>query len=568
MKRMFFLFTAVFLFTVTAAALSQTADESCPALVETALTEVGNNCGDLSRNSACYGFNRVDATFANVTDETFFSAPADRAELISLQTIQTAPLDPALERWGIAVMNVQANVPNSLPGQAVVFMLLGDVQVENAVSSDDAFAGVEPVAVTTLVASNLRSFPSLNANVVGSTREGAELQADGLSPDGGWLRVLAATGPAWISRELVRSEADLSALPALTAEKRSPMQAFYFTTGTGQPACNEAPPSTLVIQGPQHVKVDITANGADIRLGSTIALRVLEGNILQLIVLDGGAEAGGVKVPAGFTMFVQLSEDGKSVVGLWSNLRPLTQEEIDQFKPLENLPETLLHYGLTIPSIEQIVRFQQALQQGGQGGAAGGDTTTSGPATVGSCESLLPTSPTIRLPYDTVTFYWDPEPGATAYRLRIYDAGTGNPVFVGETANTNLPVNATTLGGGPDYTWDVEALINGEQDCRSGRASMRRDDPAPGSQPPSLSNFSASWSCAPGSYQVNVSWQNAGPNGVTVTFFDSFFGKVTQDDGRDTGSITFNGYSLPGAGTVTSVFFGKSYNLSPNFMIC
>lgn len=562
MKRIAFLFLLGLLFTVTAVALSQSTDEACPVLVETALTEVGNNCGELNRNSACYGFNRVDATFANVTDETFFSSPADRAELVNLQTIQTAPLDPDLERWGIAVMNVQANVPNSLPGQAVVFMLLGDVQVENAVAEDNAFAGVEPISVTALVAANLRSFPSLNANVVASVAANAELSADGLSPDGGWLRVLAATGPAWVSRELVQSAGDLATLPALTSEKRSPMQAFYFTTGFGQPACNEAPPSTLVIQGPNNVKVDITANGADIRLGSTIGLRVLEGNIMQLFVLDGGADAGGVKVPTGYTMFVQLSEDGKSIVGLWSNLRPMTAEELAQFNALENFPETLLHYGLTLPTIQQIQRFQQALQQTQNQTNTG---ETGGTTTVGSCNTLRPTSPTVRLPYEVVSFYWDAEPGATSYRLKIYDAATGNAVFIGETSGTSLPVDAGTLGGGPDFTWEVEALVNGVVDCISGQARARRDE-RPASSVPSESNFSASWSCGD-SYEVVIQWQNAGPGGVTVSFYDSFYGSVSSNDGRDSGSLTFTGYPLPGAGTVTSVYFGKSYGL-PGYLVC
>ncbi len=52
------------------------------------------------------------------------------------------------------------------------------------------------------------------------------------------------------------------------------MQAFYFRTSISGTQCTEAP-NSLVVQGPQDVAVDITANGADIRLGSTIALYLL-----------------------------------------------------------------------------------------------------------------------------------------------------------------------------------------------------------------------------------------------------------------------------------------------------
>ncbi|MBL8162999.1 MAG: hypothetical protein JNJ61_13510, partial [Anaerolineae bacterium] len=41
---------------------AQTGDSACPALVEQALTQVGGNCSNLGRNSACYGFNQVQAT--------------------------------------------------------------------------------------------------------------------------------------------------------------------------------------------------------------------------------------------------------------------------------------------------------------------------------------------------------------------------------------------------------------------------------------------------------------------------------------------------------------------------
>src|SRR6187401_1016586 len=86
---------------------AQDDEASCPALVEQALFQLGGNCTGLDRNSACYGYNRVDATFSQSVAPDFFSKPSDRTQLASLETIQTAPLDLALEQWGIAVMNVQ-----------------------------------------------------------------------------------------------------------------------------------------------------------------------------------------------------------------------------------------------------------------------------------------------------------------------------------------------------------------------------------------------------------------------------------------------------------------------------
>ena len=145
---------AVFLLTVTLQrGLTQDGANSCPTLVKQALEAVGNNCGGLTRNSACYGFNRVNATFSEDLGEGVFSKPSDQTGLKSLQTIDTAPLSDALKEWGVAVMSVQANIPNSLPGQAISFVLLGDVSVDNAVPADQAVAPAEtPIAVTTLTA--------------------------------------------------------------------------------------------------------------------------------------------------------------------------------------------------------------------------------------------------------------------------------------------------------------------------------------------------------------------------------------------------------------------------------
>jgi hypothetical protein len=52
------------------------------------------------------------------------------------------------------------------------------------------------------------------------------------------------------------------------------MQAFYFTSGRGQPACNEAI-SALSVRSPE-TSVDLTANGANIHLGSHVTYMTSE----------------------------------------------------------------------------------------------------------------------------------------------------------------------------------------------------------------------------------------------------------------------------------------------------
>jgi hypothetical protein len=456
--------------------LAQTDAGACPALVEQALGEIGPNCDALDRNSACYGFNRVDATFAETQPEGYFTTPADRTDLASLDTIQTTPLDTSQEYWGIAVLNVQANVPNTLPGQGVVFMLMGDVEVTNEVPPEDVVELGEPIDVTTLVAANLRSAPSTTANVVGSVPAGTTLPADGLSPDEGWLRVLYNSGPAWISREVVDEEGDADSLPVISSESRTPMQAFQFTTGVGQPSCEESPPSLLLVQGPENVRVDITANGADIQIGSTIVLWLLPNNQMQLVVVNGEARVGGITIPEGFTITAPLNDAGEvEQPGDWTGFRALTPQELEWLLPLEFIPENLLHYPILIPTQTDIAAFLAAFNAGQtQGGGI-----VSGPAAGQvDCSTLAPTSPLGGMAYGSNTFYWDAAQGATSYQVNVYDEA-GNLVSSGQTPAPNTNLTMDVLGqSGFTYSWEVSALVDGQLACTTARVSMQRE-PAP-----------------------------------------------------------------------------------------
>src|SRR5690606_32113255 len=122
--------------------------------------------------------------------EDYFSKPSDRAGLTTLESLQTAPLNEAAGTWGIATMDVQANLPGALPGQSVVFILLGAVEIENAVPEEDALIlPDEPLEVLTSHAAALRRSPAGQAQVVGQVEANTPLLADGISENGQWLRV-------------------------------------------------------------------------------------------------------------------------------------------------------------------------------------------------------------------------------------------------------------------------------------------------------------------------------------------------------------------------------------------
>jgi len=350
--------------------------ETCTALVKQALDAVGNSCTEMDRNNACYGYNNVAAEFAEVETPPTFSVPSDRTALTNLSTIETAALDTELDTWGIAVMNVQANVPGSLPGQAAVFLLLGDVQVDNMVAPEDAILPSTPTNVSAIVNANARALPTTTSKVVGSVVSGTVLEADGLNFDKTWVRVLINDLPAWIRGDLLQAENPdaLSALSIVDGKNYTPMQAFKVSTSFGAPECDEQPPSVLVVQGPEDVTVSINANGADIRISSTIALYTTEGGKLVLLVIHGSASVGGYEIPAGFMMEVQLDEEGL-IDGPWEFFRPFSEEDIANLLPLEQIPEELLHYKIVIPTPEQIAEMLRELQERQQNGGSGTNGT-------------------------------------------------------------------------------------------------------------------------------------------------------------------------------------------------
>ncbi|MEZ4667102.1 MAG: SH3 domain-containing protein [Anaerolineae bacterium] len=422
-----------------------------------------------------------------------------------MQTIETAPLNDAANEWGVAVMSVQANIPNPLPGQAVSFILLGDVNLENAVPPDQAVQPADvPIPVTTINASNVRALPTTVSNVVGSVQGGVQLSADAINPDKNWVRVVYADQtPGWIRRDLVSTDGDLDSLPVFTRTSQTPMQAFYFRTGIGQPSCNQSP-DVLVVQGPEQATVNITANGANIRISSTIALRTTANNQLQIYTLSGEAEINGIIVPAGYTAIFQLSEDGKIVGELLEGPRPLTQEELDELQWLEGIPLDVLNYPIVIR--DALPKQQIVVNVPGNG--------NTGPSSKVDCSKFKATSPLDGLAYGTNVFYWDAAPGATSYVVNVEGAGAKEIA----APDTFVTFDISSAGFDPQMTWSVQALYNGSVVCSSQAVTIPREWAPP---PPSggvAAAFSASWTCSGGGFTVNYAGLPAGPATVTINY--------------------------------------------------
>ncbi|MCC6804102.1 MAG: SH3 domain-containing protein [Anaerolineae bacterium] len=294
--------------------LAQDNTSTCSATIQQAMGVVRDSCAVTGRNQACYGYVSLTATPRANVENFDFSHEGDIANVADIENMQLSAFNAADNTWGVAMMKLQANLPDTLPGQNVTFVIFGDTQVQN---------GVVPIAETLAVTArsniNLRSGPAVTYRVVDSLAAGGAATAIGRSQDGQWLRIeLPDNGTqGWVAASSVTADGDISQLTVFDATTASiayqPMQAFYFRTGIGETGCEEAPQNGILIQTPSGVgKINLRANDVDIQLGSTVFLQS-QGGVLIVSVLEGQAEvtAGGkaVIVMAGMQTRVLIDED-------------------------------------------------------------------------------------------------------------------------------------------------------------------------------------------------------------------------------------------------------------------
>jgi hypothetical protein len=297
--------------------LAATEYEVCTELVKTALEATDDVCVNTGRNSACYGHVQLEAE-PQVGFESFkFDEVGDTVGVAHLNTLRLSPMDLQAGTWGVALLRLQADIPDDKP-QNVNLLLFGDVVVENLAP--------DPVLMDVIMNSsgnvNIRRKPESSAFVMGTLMEGQTVTARGRSEDNEWIYVaLPETDDqrGWVLRSLVDSEANLDDLnivqPNLT--QYGPMQAFYLKTGSNSSTCAEAPSDGLLVQTPEGIaEVRLWINEVKIRLGSTAFIQSSPGNQMTINTLEGAAhvEALGVEqvAVAGTGVTIQLDQNSNA----------------------------------------------------------------------------------------------------------------------------------------------------------------------------------------------------------------------------------------------------------------
>lgn len=104
-------------------------EDHCPVIVEQALLSTEEFCSGTQRNQICYGNRLIEFNPLEEVIEQGFSEPGDTVELLSVGSMWLSPMNVTEAVWGVALMRAQASLPDTLPGENVMFILFGDVEL-------------------------------------------------------------------------------------------------------------------------------------------------------------------------------------------------------------------------------------------------------------------------------------------------------------------------------------------------------------------------------------------------------------------------------------------------------
>jgi hypothetical protein len=282
---------------LTAVAVAQApANDVCTTIVKSALQAANSACASTGRNQVCYGNVLGEATPADGVSELHFNSVGDIAPVTQIKALHHSPLNEAANQWGVALMQLQANLPDTLPGQNVTFLMFGDVSIENAVEESAHISATAPNSI------NVRDHASMNAAVLGTVPQGELVDITGKHVNKAgevWLRITFdshRTRTGWVYGPLFSVSFDQIPDVAPGSLVMNPMQSFYFRSGIGRTTCAEAPDSGVIVQTPEGAGlVNFRINGVDVTLGSTALLSGSGGGFsVALLEGTGYVESDGV----------------------------------------------------------------------------------------------------------------------------------------------------------------------------------------------------------------------------------------------------------------------------------
>lgn len=261
---------------------------ACDALIVSAIQHIGSSCRELGRNEVCYGNTQVSATLND--PQLVFDAAGDIVSIMTLQAIITRPANPETNEWGIAVMDLQADLPESETDSLHMVMFGGvDVEPTNAEPRSTALPTCNFVNNADEL-TNVRSGPGTRYHIVDILDRGVSIPVYGISPNDEWLRSQHGWVYARAGNLACDDSAELAVMDDMAQVYSAPMQSFTLqVTDAGE--C-QAAPSGLLVQAPRGETANIMINNVEIRIGSTALVTMSEANdIMTVANLEGNVAA-------------------------------------------------------------------------------------------------------------------------------------------------------------------------------------------------------------------------------------------------------------------------------------
>ena len=320
------------------------AQDECPAFVPNILQSVEDTCTDLSRNQACYGNAKINTVAREGVADFTFESSGDIANIGDIELLELESLSLTEETWGIALLKLQANLPDTLPGQNVLMVLFGNVDLETPAERDTGI----PMTSTGNINVRLRPTTSEN-NVLLALQPSQVVTGIGRLEDNAWVYIAVDEETnGWVSASLLNTEDDIQSLPIIAPSEATTqnVQGYYFSSGIGDRPCTQAPDSGILLQTPEGAStVKLSINGVKIELGSTAYLQAGNG-VMTITLIEGSADITvnrrSLTVPAGTYVEIPLTDDGRAPLDTQLELQSYDRET------LEALPLSLLEREIEI----------------------------------------------------------------------------------------------------------------------------------------------------------------------------------------------------------------------------
>jgi len=118
---------------------------SCGEIVINAVETAGESCQIIGRNQVCYGHFIAEAEPQPQVTNFSFAQVGDIVDVNDVQSVRVNGLNEITGQWGIVMMRLQLNVPDTLPGENVTFVMFGDTEITQANAVEGVASNPSPM---------------------------------------------------------------------------------------------------------------------------------------------------------------------------------------------------------------------------------------------------------------------------------------------------------------------------------------------------------------------------------------------------------------------------------------